>query len=128
MKFTMRIDEDRRGLAFWVKIRLGHEQGRPNTNLIIVDLANELHGRGLGVEGGEFGGWHWQLLVTADEPAVDTTEDDRDWVRTWLEGREDVQDFKLGLLTEADLEQAIVADENRQAELRWLGSETDSDD
>jgi len=128
MKFTTRADQDPRGLAFWVRVRLQRDDGRPDTNAFIVDLANRLHERGLGVEGGEFGGWHWQLLVSADEPGASTTEDDREYVRGWIADRQDIADSELGPLTTADLELALVADERRQAEIRWLGAETDADD
>ncbi len=116
MKFTRRIDNDPRGLAFWLKVQLNKSGEQVERNLLFFDFCKAFAKNGLTPEGGEFGGWDWQLLITADEPSHDTTDEDREAIRAWFEARDDVGVVEVGPLVDPQHEYETLNAEWQQAQ------------
>ncbi len=115
MKFTRRVDDDQRGLAFWLKVRLDNPIEQVSRNLLFFDFCKAFADKGLTPEGGEFGGWDWQLLFTADEPNLDITEEDRESIRSWFEARDEVGCVEVSQLIDPQHEYATLDAEYQKA-------------
>ncbi len=98
--FKCRGDEDPRGKAFWVRMRLSDDLTTEESNSVKHSLDAWMELRGLGSEGGEFGVWHWQQLVSARGPRKTATQEDIDAVKVWLNGKSGISEWEVCELAE----------------------------
>jgi uncharacterized protein YggL (DUF469 family) len=116
MKFTRRVDDDPRGRAFWLKVRLREHGDQGTRNLLMFDFCKSFAKNGITPEGGEFGGWDWQLLITNDEPGMDITEEVQEAVRSWFEGRDDVEIAEVSPIIDSGSAYMVLHEEWQKTE------------
>lgn len=106
--FSRRADDDPRGQVRWVRVRLRDGAGDGARNLVVFDLSRALAASGVTAEGGPFGDWSLQLLISADQPGADVPADVPAAVTAWLEERTDVTEFAMDPPTDPAAAQAIL--------------------
>ena len=96
--FKCRGDVAPKGRAFWVRMRLSEYLTTEESNQVKHSLDEWLELRDLGSEGGEFGAWHWQQLVSARGFRETSTQEDIDALRAWLVQQPDVSEWEVSEL------------------------------
>ena len=98
--FKCRGDIEPKGLAFWVRMRLRDDLSSEESNQVKHSLDGWLQLRDLGSEGGEFGAWHWQQLVSARELRDTATQEDVDALKKWVGQQPHVVEWEVGDLAD----------------------------
>ena len=106
--FQFRSDEESSIAAFWIRVNFHPGVDDADFERAKVDLDRSLNSRELVGEGGEFGMWHWQLLVSATKERDPADAVDRTAVVEWLGSNPNVESFDAG---------PVAPDEEINAEL-----------
>jgi len=106
--FSRRADHDPRGQVRWVRVRLRDGAGDGARNLVVFELSRTLAAHGVTAEGGPFGDWSLQLLISADQPGADVPVDVPPTATAWLEAHADVAHFEVEPPNDPAAAQAIL--------------------
>jgi len=119
LKFASRAESIPRGKVFWTRIWL-REGGDPRAhNSVFLKLITAVNNLEITPEGGVFGDWSLQLLMSSDRELHDVSEKDREFVSTWLEDNVHVEDFVVGPVQKPEPELAILEKELARAQAKW---------
>ena len=126
IRYTMRKDGVPRGKAFWLRVAIA-DGSEATRGIVLHDLMTDFAKRRFTPEGGEFWGWDWHLLITADDLGEDVPEDVREDVRAWFAKRTDVSKFELGPMVDARQEYRLVVEHWRKSEEKRKRTEKNCD-
>jgi hypothetical protein len=84
-----------RGEAHWIRIALSESAPEVAANLIFMGLVKVVSPFGATLEGGQFGSWSLQYLISSDEPESDLQLGAMEAVEDWVKVNEDIADYEI---------------------------------